>query len=222
MRIIKCLSCLLLIVLMSSCSHDAEKYAIKGIDVSHYQRTINWERLLEENELYFVFIKATEGGNYQDSIFQKNWKNAKKAGLKRGAYHFFRPQASVEWQIKNFTKQVRLEKGDLPPVLDIEDVKQVTMPQLIDRVGKWLMFVEEYYGIRPIIYASLDLYERHLKAAFPEHLVWIARYNRTEPPANTLWKFWQYNDQNRIAGIRSRIDQNVFVGTLQELNALCL
>lgn len=218
----KLISSFVLLFLLTACHHDADDYFIKGIDISHYQRKINWAELTKENKLDFVFIKATESVNYKDSLFQKHWKNADKVGIIKGAYHFFRPGVSVEWQIKNFTQQVTLEKGDLPPVLDVEDVKNVTMPQLIDRVGKWLMFVEEHYGVRPIIYASLDLYQKHLKPAFPDHLVWIARYNKIKPPTTLQWKFWQYNDQNKIVGIKGKVDQNVFVGTLKELKALCV
>ncbi|BDS14918.1 glycoside hydrolase family 25 protein [Aureispira anguillae] len=209
-------------ILLIACQHEADSYAIRGIDVSHYQQKINWQAVKKERDLHFVFIKATESVNYQDSMFQRNWKAAKEIGLKRGAYHFFRPNVSVEWQIKNFIQQVNLQKGDLPPVLDVEDIKNISMPKLIDRVGKWLMFIEEHYTIRPIIYASLDLYQKHLQAAFPNHIVWIARYNRTAPPADLQWKFWQYSDQTQINGIQGWVDQNVFVGTLDELNALCL
>lgn len=209
-------------LLITACTQDADQYRIHGIDVSHYQRTINWKTVAKQKKVHFAFIKATEGVNYKDSIFQKNWAGAKKAGVIRGAYHFFRPNVSVEWQIKNFIQQVELEKGDLPPVLDIEDFDKVSMPVLIERVRLWLIFIEEHYKIRPIIYASMDVYQRYLQSAFPDYLVWIARYNREEPPQNIDWIFWQYSDQTRIDGISGKVDKNVFVGTLSELKALCL
>lgn len=209
-------------VLLTACYHDADEYAIKGIDISHYQQSINWAQLTKSNKVDFVFIKATESVDYQDSLFQEHWENASKFNLIKGAYHFFRPTVSVNWQIKNFTAQVTLKQGDLPPVLDIEDTKQVTMPQLIDRASKWLIFIEDYYGIRPIIYASMDLYQKHLKEAFPDHIVWIARYNTIKPPKTLDWKFWQYNDKHTMIGIRGKVDQNVFVGTLKELKELCI
>lgn len=208
--------------LITACTHDADQYRIHGIDVSHYQRTIDWKIVAKQKKVHFAFIKATEGVNYKDSIFQKNWAGAKKAGVIRGAYHFFRPNVSVEWQIKNFMQQVQLEKGDLPPVLDIEDFDKVSMPVLIERVRLWLIFIEEHYKIRPIIYASMDVYQRYLQSAFPDYLVWIARYNREEPPQNIDWVFWQYSDQTTIGGISGKVDKNVFVGTLSELKALCL
>jgi lysozyme len=209
-------------LITTACTHDSDQYRIQGIDVSHYQKRINWKTVAKQKKVHFAFIKATESVNYQDSIFKINWAGAKEAGLIRGAYHFFRPNVSVEWQIKNFTKQVQLEKGDLPPVLDVEDFDNVTMPALIERVRLWLIFIEDHYKVRPIIYASLNVYQKHLKMAFPDYPVWIARYNRVKPPENTDWLFWQYSDEARINGIAGNVDRNVFAGTLSELKALCL
>ncbi len=205
-----------------ACTHDADQYKIQGIDVSHYQKIIDWKTVAKQEKIHFAFIKATESVDYQDSIFQKNWEGAKDAGLIRGAYHFFRPNVSVEWQIKNFTQQVQLEKGDLPPVLDVEDFKNVTKEALIERVRLWLIFIEDHYKVRPIIYASMKHYEDYLQLAFPEYPVWIARYNQIEPPKNMDWIFWQYSDQRTMKGIRGKVDKNVFAGTLSELKALCL
>lgn len=221
-RIILISTILIGLLLLTSCTHDADTYKVHGIDVSHYQKRINWEKVAKEGTIHFAFIKATESIDYQDSIFEKNWQAAKEVGLIRGAYHFFRPNVSVEWQIKNFIKQVQLSKGDLPPVLDIEDFKNVSMPTLIERARLWLIFIEEHYKVRPIIYASLDVYTRHLQTAFSEYPVWIARYSRTEPPQSTRWQFWQYSDEGSIKGVEGNVDENVFVGTISELKALCI
>lgn len=221
-RAFACLVLASFFFLITSCTHDADQYAIHGIDVSHYQKVIHWQRVAKQKKVHFAFIKATESADYQDSIFQKNWAEAKEAGLIRGAYHFFRPNVSVERQIENFTEQVRLEKGDLPPVLDIEDFKNVSMPVLIERVRLWLVFIEDHYKVRPIIYASLNVYQKSLQKAFPDYPVWIARYNRMQPPLNTDWFFWQYSDQTTLDGIAGKVDKNVFVGNLSELKALCV
>lgn len=213
---------LLLSCCLVACQHEADNYAIKGIDVSHYQKRINWNQVAENKDLHFVFIKASEGVSYQDSIFEINWEGAKQANLRRGAYHFFRPNVSVEQQITNFTNKVILQKGDLPPVLDIEDVGEIPLNLLVERVHKWLVFVEDYYHIRPIIYTSLDLYEICLQANFPDHVVWIARYNRLAPPLEMNWKFWQYTNKQQLQGIEEYVDMNVFSGTKAQLNELCI
>src|SRR6476660_2447595 len=59
-----------------------------GIDVSHHQGEIDWPRVASDG-VRFAYIKASEGGTVPDHRFRENWVEAKKAGLRRGAYHFF-------------------------------------------------------------------------------------------------------------------------------------
>ena len=65
-----------------------EKASVMGVDVSSYQAEINMSKLKEQN-IEFIYIKATEGSTYQDDRFAENWGNAAKAELLSGAYHFF-------------------------------------------------------------------------------------------------------------------------------------
>ena len=70
-------------------------YDIHGIDISHYQGKIDWGRLLQNKQtatpLHFIFMKATEGGDHNDTTFQTNFANARNHGFIRGAYHFYIP-----------------------------------------------------------------------------------------------------------------------------------
>lgn len=203
-------------LLLQSCTHDADQYAIKGIDVSHYQGQVNWESVAKQ-DIDFVFVKATEGLDYQDSIFTKNWEALSQTKLKRGAYHFFLPKVSASWQAKNFIRTVGLQTGDLPPVLDVEDLEGVSMEQLIQHMTIWLAEVEAYYGMSPIIYTFSDLYNRHLKAAFPNHTFWIARYSRQAPALDKQAVFWQYSNTGYIDGIEGAVDLNIFTGNYSRL-----
>ena len=102
-----------------------------GIDISKHQPNIDWETLCEENKPYFVFIKATEGTYVQDKKFKEHWANCKKNNVLRGAYHFFSYFTSGKKQAANFIKMVKLEKGDLPPVLDVEYKKWMPKDKII-------------------------------------------------------------------------------------------
>ncbi|MCS6834097.1 MAG: glycoside hydrolase, partial [Flammeovirgaceae bacterium] len=99
-------------------------YEFYGIDVSHHQGMIRWEELANYEEsdkkVGFVFMKATEGTQIIDAMFEKNWTSAKRMGIFRGAYHFYRPEEPADKQAMFFLKNVRLEKGDLPAVVDVE------------------------------------------------------------------------------------------------------
>lgn len=51
------------------------KYPVRGIDVSHHQGKIDWQRVQAE-DIHFVFIKATEGSSHKDAEFNRNWDGA--------------------------------------------------------------------------------------------------------------------------------------------------
>src|SRR4051812_18934171 len=61
-----------------------------GIDVSHYQKNVNWESVAR-SDVKFAFAKATESNSAVDHFFAANWRGIQDAGLFRGAYHFGRP-----------------------------------------------------------------------------------------------------------------------------------
>ena len=65
-----------------------KRYPVRGVDVSHYQGTIDWP-VLAAQDLDFAYIKATEGSSHTDEKFAENWEAAKDTGLRIGAYHFF-------------------------------------------------------------------------------------------------------------------------------------
>lgn len=192
-------------------------YSIHGIDVSRYQNIVDWESVksmqVETIQISFSFIKATEGVRNEDVFFKRNWKKARDAGLARGAYHFFIATKSGRLQAENFIKRVKLEPGDLPPVLDVEQTYGVSGPKLRERVKEWLDVVEEYYGVKPIIYTNVDFYKQNLKDDFDEYPLWVAHYlQKHRPRIHRKWLFWQHSETGRVNGIGSTVDFNVFNG----------
>lgn len=197
---------------------------VRGIDVSRWQKEIDWT-LVSQSDMAFSFIKATEGSYWQDPFFSRNWEETKRHGIKRGAYHFYRPTAPVEEQIQVFTSTVNLEPGDLPPVLDLEVMdKNVSPEQLRKDVRTWLEAVTAYYGVRPIIYTGQNYYRRYLKGHFPEYKFWIARYSDVKPETyhTDNWMFWQFTDRGSVAGIDAAVDINFFAGDFEQLRQLCV
>ena len=203
-------------------------YEIHGIDVSRHQRNIDWEAVSKmrhkDVSITFAFIKASEGKSIADDYFKENWKEAKKHGLLRGAYHFYRPHLPAEIQAELFFKQLKkLESGDLPPVLDIE-LKGSTSASVLKRnLKRWLVLVEKHYGVRPIIYTSYSFYKHHLTGKeFKKYPLWIAHY-RTADLNDKMnhWHFWQHSDRGYVNGVRGTVDFNVFNGQSSELTDLC-
>ena len=78
-----------------------EEYPVQGIDVSHHQQTIDWGKL-DKQSVQFAFIKATEGGNHKDSLFQENWRLAIHHNVPVGAYHFFTFCKDGDAQARNY------------------------------------------------------------------------------------------------------------------------
>ncbi|MES1198336.1 MAG: GH25 family lysozyme [Chitinophagaceae bacterium] len=194
-----------------------EKYSIHGIDVSRYQQTIAWEEVqsmrVKNIQLGFAFIKATEGIGNTDPEFGRNWKKAKKNGIIRGAYHFFMSNKDGRMQAENFINKVELEPGDLPPVLDVEQLNGANYLQVRKEIRIWLDVVENYYHIKPIIYTNVDFYKRCLGDEFDQYPLWVAHYYQSQQPRiHRDWNFWQHNDEGRVNGIVSKVDFNVFNG----------
>jgi len=198
-------------------------YPVKGIDVSHYQDVIDWKSIAESG-IFFVFVKATEGMTLKDKLFNRNWERIKREGIRRGAYHFFRPTISAEMQAKHFSESVELEMGDFPPILDVEVLDGVSKKELLIGVHAWLVHAEMEYGVKPIIYSNQNFYNKYLKNGFKDYPLWIARYSIREPRLkdHSKWIFWQYTSTGRINGIDGMTDFNVFSGSMEELNQFSL
>ncbi|SFE68903.1 lysozyme [Chitinophaga sp. CF118] len=202
-------------------------YSIHGIDVSKFQKNINWsavEQMQVDNiHVSFAFIKATEGITRQDAAFRQNWQKAKKAGIIRGAYHFFYSTRDPLKQVINFQNVVQLEPGDLPPVLDIEVHNNQPAAVIRSTARIWLEEMEKAYGVKPIIYTNMHFYDTYLGDEFDSYPLWVAHYYQQERPStNRKWIFWQHNDMGRVNGISTTVDFNVFSGDSLALRKLCI
>ncbi|HEX8269417.1 MAG TPA: glycoside hydrolase family 25 protein [Flavobacterium sp.] len=197
-----------------------------GCDVSEYQGTINWKQV-DSIGLYpigFAFIRATAGKNRIDKQFKNNWSKLSDSRIIRGAYHYYRPNENSIEQAENFIKTVKLRKGDLPPVLDIE---QLPEEQSIDslKVGlqRWLDRVEKHYKVKPIIYSGEKYYDNFLKDEFgDEYTFWIANYNFFVDEIQDDWLFWQFTERGTIPGIEGDVDVNIYNGSPKMLQYLTL
>lgn len=192
-----------------------------GIDVSEYQDKIDWEEvetLDDDYELSFVFVRATVGNDRLDKRFKENWFQTRENKLIRGAYHYYRPNENSLEQAELFIKTVRLEKGDLPPVLDIEKLPEnQSMERLKVGLKRWLTMVEAHYKVKPIIYTSERYYDDFLKKEFSDYLFWIANYNFYREKIDEDWLFWQFTEKATVSGIKGNVDVNIFNGDLEQL-----
>ncbi|MCR5730335.1 MAG: glycosyl hydrolase family 25 [Ruminococcus sp.] len=232
MHLIKRITCILAGTLMTGAAVTASvyystvkinktKYPVFGVDVSNYQGVIDWQTL-EDQDVSFAFIKATEGSGHTDESLIRNLEGASETGIKISAYHFFSFDSAGETQADNFIASVPKDAIDMPPVVDIEyyadkrhhkpskeEAKKILRPLLNE--------LEEYYGVKPIIYTTLPVYYRYVKESFSDYPLWI-RSVAFEPDLLD-WKFWQYCDSGELEGYygdEKCIDFNVYNGTKEE------
>jgi lysozyme len=194
---------------------------IQGIDVSHFQGTVNWQEVKQAG-MKFAFAKATEGQSYVDSQFTNNWTNIKAAGLLRGAYHFFDAGVDGNSQAHHFLQTVQLEANDLPPVIDVEAAASANNAEILQEVQNWLDVVEGTLNRLPMIYTTASFWDSHLNHNFGKYPLWIAEYGVSEPkiPAGwTSWQFWQSSQSGSVEGVAGSTDMDYFNGSYSELLA---
>jgi len=224
-------ACTLLLTALAGCTlFDKQEYPlpqdfpVHGIDVSKYQGQIDWRKAIE-GSIAFAFIKATEGGDHKDSLFEQNWNAAREAGMPRGAYHFYYWCRPAHEQAAWFIATVPKDPDALPPVLDVEwNGHSKTCPKTVKRdiaireMQIFLDMVEKHYGKRPIIYVTVDFYRDVMVGAFETYPLWVRsvagyptiRYGQRK------WAFWQYTATGRAWGIEGPVDRNVFFGSKKQ------
>lgn len=183
-----------------------------GIDVSNYQKDIDWRTTAKDDNIKFVYIKATEGATHKQHRYRRNIENARRHGIKVGSYHFMTTTASVQSQFENFISVALPEEQDLVPLLDVEKRGGWTIKQLQDSVMKFAILLEQHYGCKPMIYASSSYFNNYLGSQFAHYPLFIARYAKSEPSLyyGAKWILWQFSDRGRIDGIDALVDLSRF------------
>lgn len=190
-----------------------------GIDVSHWQGTINWSQVAGAGKK-FVFLKASEGRNYTDPTYASNRSAAKAAGVLTGAYHFARPETvagDAVGEARVFVAAAALGSTDLLPVLDIEVNGGLGATALQQWVREWLDEVYRLTGRRAIIYTGPSFWTNSMgntqtiaQAGYTK--LWIAHWGVSNPtvPANNWagygWSFWQHSSTGSVPGISGDVD----------------
>ncbi len=199
---------------------DKSKYPVHGLDISHHQDVIDWDVLARE-DISFLFIKATEGGDHKDTQFARNWQRAGEAGIARGAYHFFTFCKTGAEQARNYIETVPVSKNTLPPVIDLEFGGNCSArppkEEVLSEIAEFSRIVKQKYGKTPIIYATRQSYKSFFSGEDVDYPIWIRNiYHKPTLPDGREWTFWQYANRGRLYGIKGFVDFNVFNGTPEE------
>ncbi len=193
-------------------------YPIHGIDVSRYQGDIDW-RTARDAGVSFAYIKATEGGDHVDPMFKDHWRGAKRAGVRRGAYHFFYFCRPADQQARWFIRNVPRVPDALPHVLDMEWNHRSPTCRLRPDGARvraearvFLDMLEAHYGRRPLIYTTVDFFADTGIGRLKNTEFWlrsVAGHPRQIYPG-AFWTFWQYTGTGIVPGVNGPVDLNVF------------
>lgn len=195
--------------------HPSDReYPRQGIDVSHHQKTIDWSKLKAQG-VDFAYIKASEGGDYRDDRFAEYWAAAGRAGIARGAYHYFTLCRPGALQAANFIAAVPYDPNALPPVVDVEFLGNCTTAQVMDKeafhreMAAYLAAVEGHFR-KPVIFYMTDEFDRAYAVSARIHRpLWLRSiWNKPDFGARP-WHIWQTSNFRRLDGIDGRVDWNV-------------
>jgi lysozyme len=220
------LAMIALLVYMLLAPHQpasAEEYPVKGFDVSHHQKEIQWNKISPE-KFQFVYLKATEGGDFKDTKFQDNWLQAREHGFLVGAYHFYRLCRDGKIQAENFIATVPNKNDALPPVIDLEYDSQCintySKQQMLQEIQYMHDRLAQHYGKQPIFYVSKSFYNIVLAGEFKHTPLWVREYKgKPDLKDQPEWLFWQHTNQGQIKGIPTTVDLNVFQGNQKQWHA---
>ncbi len=191
---------------------------ILGIDVSHFQGKVNWQKV-RDADILFVYDKASQGDHFVDPDYAENKTGAHSVGLLHGSYHFYTSDKGGKDQADLFIKIIDYGPGDMPPMLDLEQAGikgDVDITSLQQEILIWLREVESRLKVKPIIYTNPTFGNRYLNHPdFGDYGLWIAEYGVKDPRIPTVWEdkgwlIWQRSDRGKVEGVVGEVDHDLF------------
>ena len=180
-----------------------------GIDVSHHQGKIDWQKVAKDTLIQYVYIKATTGVTGTDACYVYNNTNARSNGLKVGAYHYFTSRSSAHAQFEHFKAIAPKEHQDLIPMVDMEGLlEKWSKKQVQDSLQVFLDLCKEYYGKAPMIYGTQRSYNTYCAPRFNKYHLMIGRYGKNQPEiiGKGSYSIWQYSETGHVEGISKNVD----------------
>ena len=208
---------------------EAEKYEVRGVDVSEYQGEVDWDRIKDQG-ISFAFIKATEGSKSKDEYFDRNFEKLKNMDMLLGVYHFFSFETEGEEQAQNYINTVGYIENDdsiFIPIIDVEYYSYYEKAKpykewIIEELQTMLDDLENTYRIKPMIYTTMGFYDDYINGNFSDYDIWIRDIVTKPNLENRDWRFWQYTGKGRLDGYSGQekfIDLNVFNGTKEDFDS---
>lgn len=191
---------------------NTSQYEIRGADLSSHNGDIDYDAL-KDYGLHFVYLKATEGGDFRDKYFAKNIKKALESDIVPGAYHFFRFDTPGYIQALNLLDAVNGRGIRLPLVIDVEEwgnPRGIPTDKIVTEIRN-MAEVLEAEGYEIMLYTNKDGYEKFVKNNLADFPLWLCSFREIDETIN--WTVWQYTHRGIINGVDHLTDLNVWNGS---------
>ncbi len=187
-----------------------------GIDVSKYNRDIDWEKVKAAGIEYAIirlgYRGSSTGSLVEDPYYERNIKGAREAGLKTGVYFF--TQALNETEAVEEASMVCAlcpkEDLDLPVFLDVESAGgRGDLVAKDQRTANIRAFVEtlEGKGYSAGVYANKKWLTSYINAdEISDFPIWLAQYKVERPTYEGKYDAWQYSSKGHVEGIEGYVD----------------
>lgn len=189
---------------------DQSAGEVHAIDVSNHQGSIAWPAV-ESDGIGAAMIKATEGDDYLDPRFEENWSQAREAGVRRGAYHFFTLCSPGAAQARNFLKAAPPEDGALAPAVDLELIgscdQRPSQTQVDAELEDFRRIVEEAWKRPLLVYARGSFTSQYSIGELADNPQWVTNFFLR--PSDDGWAMWQVHYFAKVDGIEGEVDLDV-------------
>lgn len=183
---------------------------IKGIDVSHWQGDIDFNKV-KASGIDFVIIRAGYGVGHVDEFFKENYRKAKEAGLNIGAYWYSYASSVSEavLEAKSLKDVIKGYKFNYPIYFDLEEKSQLSkgsafcnalIKAFLDEMEK-----DRYFSG---FYTSLSVLNNLISDNTKNrYSIWVAQWSK-KCSYNGTYGIWQYSSDGSVNGIKGRVDMN--------------
>ena len=148
--------------------------AFTGIDVSKWQGYITWTSVAQNN--HFAILRAGYGIGHTDDYFETNYKNAKVAGVKVGAYWYSlaRSESDAVQEANSIMSLLAGKQFEWPIYYDIEE-SSIFAAGIESAIAKAFCHTLEANKFYCGIYSSASLlnnfFDHEVKTAFS---IWVS------------------------------------------------
>lgn len=201
---------------------DTKYKSVNGIDVSTYQKKIDWEKV-KSIGIDFAMIRIGYSGSktgeiVMDDRFEENLEGAKAAGLDVGVY-FFSQAINIEEAENEAKFVIRHIRGegisypvafDMEPISNDDRISQLTQTQKTEICDAFCSIIKAN-GYAPMVYGNPSWLKNSIDMAYlSDYQVWLAHYERATGYSNKF-NMWQYSNSGTVPGVKMNVDMNIML-----------